>query len=158
MSVCLAPPHEKAVKYIKLAKYNADLFSKDPDSKVGAILLNADFSTILSCGINGFPRKLNDTNSNRWKRPQKYQYVCHAEANAVANAARTGTPLDGSVAAVTKFPCSVCTRLLIQAGIKTIYTPLPDYDSPVWGEDAKISKEMLEEVGIDIVTCDLKNI
>lgn len=142
---------EKALKYIKLAKYNAELFSKDPHTKVGAILLTEDFGTILACGVNGMPRNMADDNMARWERPEKYNYVCHAEANAVANAARTGTPLNRSVAAVTKFPCSTCTRLLIQAGVRTIYTPTPDYNSDVWGKDAEIAEEMLSEVGVAVV-------
>ena len=144
--------NEKAKKYIKLAQFNAHLFSKDPHAKVGCIILSNDFSRILSTGINGFPRHLDDTNIKRWERPTKYSYVAHAEANGVANAARTGTPLDGAIIAVTKFPCSSCTKLLIQAGIRKIYSILPDYDHPIWGSDAKISEEMLAEVGIDVIT------
>lgn len=142
---------EKAKKYIQLAKFNADLFSKDKHTKVGAIILAADFTQILATGINGFPRKMNDQKESRWERPTKYQYVCHAEANAVANAAMTGTSVKDSVIAVTKFPCSSCTKLLIQAGIKKIYTPLPNYESEQWGEDSKISEEMLKEVGIEVI-------
>jgi dCMP deaminase len=142
---------EKAKKYIKLAKYNADLFSKDKHTTVGAIILSNDFTQILATGINGFPRKMNDTIEERWERPTKYKYVCHAEANAIANAAMTGTAIKNSVMTVTKFPCSSCTKLIIQAGIRKIYTLEPNYDSEVWGEDAKISEEMLEEVDIDVI-------
>lgn len=141
----------KALKYIKLASYNADLFSKDPHTKVGCIILTDDFSRILTTGINGMPRHLNDENKERWKRPTKYSYVCHSEANAVANAARTGTPLDKSVICVTKFPCSTCAKLLIQAGISKVYTVQADYESEKWGEDARISKEMFDEVNIEVI-------
>jgi dCMP deaminase len=144
----------KALKYIRLAQTNADLFSKDPRTKVGAIVLADDFSCIKSCGINGLPRKMDDACEARWRRPTKYDYVCHAEANAVANAARTGAALDGSVIAVTKFPCSMCARLLIQAGIRRVYTPTPDYGSETWGEDARVSEEMFGEVGIEVVRFD----
>jgi dCMP deaminase len=143
---------QKAKKYIQLAKYNAELFSKDPDTKVGCIILTEDFSRQLTTGINGFPRHMNDNDSTRWKRPTKYFYVCHAESNAIANAARTCTPLDNSVIAVTKFPCSTCAKMLIQAGIKKIYTIEPNFDNQTWGDDAKISKEMFTEVGVDVVT------
>lgn len=143
--------YDKAFKYIKLAQYNADSFSKDPHCKVGAIVLTDDFSTILACGINGFPRKMNDDLQERWERPAKYALISHAESNAVANAARKGTVLDGSVMAVTKFPCSTCTKLIIQAGIKKIYAPEPDYTCGKWGDDARISEAMLEEVGIPVV-------
>jgi dCMP deaminase len=141
----------KANKYILLARHNAELFSKDPDSKVGCIILSSDFSRQLSTGINGFARHMNDDIEERWKRPTKYSYIAHSEANAIANAARTGTPLDGSIIVVTKFPCSTCTKLLIQAGIQKIYTVAPDYDNETWGEDARISEAMLSEVGVEVV-------
>jgi deoxycytidylate deaminase len=51
---------------MKLAQYNADLFSKDPHTKVGTIILSNDFSRILTTGINGFPRKVNDNIPERW--------------------------------------------------------------------------------------------
>lgn len=143
--------HQKAKKYIMLANYKAGLFSKDPHTKVGCIILSHDFSRILSTGINGFSRNMDDNRPERWERPMKYSYVSHAEANGVANAARTGTPLDGSVVAVTKFPCSTCTKLLIQAGVKKVYTVEPNYESDTWGADAKVSEEMLSEVGIEVV-------
>lgn len=143
---------DKAQKYMQLAKYNAELFSKDPNTKVGAIILPQDFSRILTTGINGFPRKFGDDAnfSERWQRPQKYTWVAHAEVNAVCNAARTGIPLDNSVAVITMFPCSNCTKTLIQAGIKKIYVPSPDFNDPKWGEDFEISKTMLDEVGVEI--------
>jgi dCMP deaminase len=142
--------HAKAIKYIQLAAYNAKLFSKDPHTQVGCIILTEDFSRILSTGINGFPRNMDDNNKSRWERPLKYSYVQHSESNAVANAARTGTPIDKSVIAITKFPCSTCAKLLVQAGIKKVYTIQPDYESEQWGEDAKISERILNEVGVEV--------
>lgn len=140
----------KFEKYFELAKFNADLFSKDPNTKVGAILLKPDLSAVVSTGINGFPRKLQDTDPKRWERPTKYTYVTHAEVNAVANAARIGVPTDGCVAIVTLFPCKECAKILIQSGISHIYTKKPDCDDPMWGQEFKFSKEMLDEVGVPI--------
>ena len=91
---------------------------------MGAYALTSDFSRVLATGINGQVRGIDDDNQSRWTKPAKYKYVQHSEANVVANAARTGTPLDNAVIAVTKFPCSTCTKLLVQAGIKKIYTNL----------------------------------
>jgi dCMP deaminase len=142
---------DKAVKYFKLASYNAELFSKDPHTKVGAIILTHDFSRILSTGINGFPRGFGDTIEKRWERPVKYNYASHAEQNSICNAARTGTPLDGSIIIITMFPCVNCTKSLIQSGIVRIYTVPPNFDDPRWGEEFKLSLEMLNEVGIDVV-------
>ncbi len=44
----------------------------------------------------------------------------HAEANAVADAARRGVALEGSTAYVTALPCWLCFKLLAQAGIRRI--------------------------------------
>lgn len=142
---------EKANKYLKLACYNAELFSKDPHTKVGAIILTADFSRILATGINGFPRKFGDTKPERWERPTKYNYASHAEQNSVCNAARTGTPLDGSIIIVSMFPCMNCTKSIIQAGITKVYTVEPNFDDVKWGEEFKISIEMFNEVGVEII-------
>lgn len=151
-----AAEKEKARKYILLAKFKADLFSKDPHTKVGCIILSHDFSRILSTGTNGLPRHMDDHKKERWERPAKYSYISHAESNSIANAARSGTPLEGGVIAVTKFPCTTCTKLMIQAGIKKVYTIAPNFDSDVWGADARISEEMLNEVGIDLIKFDDK--
>lgn len=142
--------HDKAQKYMQLAKMNASLFSKDPHTQVGAILLAPDFSRILSTGINGFPRKLKDDVPHRWNRPEKYTWVAHAEVNAVCNAARSGTPIDGAIAVITMFPCTSCAKTLIQAGIQHLYVPDPSGADPRWQEDFATSRQMLEEVGIKI--------
>lgn len=53
----------------------------------------------------------------------KYNFCrsSHAEANAIARAAKMGIPLDGSTLFVTLAPCYVCLKLLANAGIKHIF-------------------------------------
>ena len=52
----------------------------------------------------------------------KYDFCrsIHAEANAVALAARAGIKIKGGKAYVTLFPCFVCLKLLVRAGIKEV--------------------------------------
>lgn len=45
----------------------------------------------------------------------------HAEANAVAQAARFGIPLEGARAYVNTYPCWPCYKLLASSGIATIF-------------------------------------
>lgn len=142
--------HDKAVKYYKLAQHQASLFSKDPSSKVGAILLAPGSLQILSLGYNGMPRDINESVVKRWERPIKYKYVEHAERNAVYNACRHGTPLEGSIAVVTMYPCCDCARALIQSGCKMVVTTTPDWNHPRWGDDFNISHEMFEEAGVRV--------
>ena len=44
----------------------------------------------------------------------------HAEVNTIANAARKGIKIDGAVMLITSFPCLICMRAIIAAGIKKI--------------------------------------
>ena len=140
---------DKSDKYFQLAKYQAELFSKDPVCKVGAIFLAPNSLQILSMGYNGLPRKIKET-AERWERPLKYKFVEHAERNAIYNACRHGTPLEGSIAIITKFPCCDCARALIQSGVSHIITEEPDFEHPRWGQDFKISWELFTEVNIKI--------
>jgi dCMP deaminase len=144
----------KAKKYLRLARYQADLFSKDPNTKVAAILLSPDTHVILSTGYNGIPRKMKDAESSRWERPAKYTFCVHAECNAICNAARSGTSVDGSIAVVSLFPCCDCAKMLIQSGITTIVSPKPNFELPKWGEQFITSMSMFKEVNIELILFD----
>ena len=51
----------KLEKYMNLADYKANSFSKDPFAKVCALILAPDSLQELSSGFNGPPRKVDDT-------------------------------------------------------------------------------------------------
>jgi dCMP deaminase len=140
---------DKATKFLKLAEFQADLFSKDPATKVCAFFIAPESLQILSTGYNGFCRGIEESNQ-RWERPEKYKYVVHAEANGIFNACRNGVSLKDSICIVTLFPCSNCTKGLIQVGVKEIITKEPDFEHERWGDDFKYSLEMIKEVGIDL--------
>ena len=44
----------------------------------------------------------------------------HAERNAIYNAARCGTPLEGCTLYVEIMPCMDCGRAIVQAGIREV--------------------------------------
>ena len=52
----------------------------------------------------------------------------HAEANAILQCAKFGSPTEGADIYVSYFPCLQCTKMIIQAGIKNIYY-LHDYNN-----------------------------
>ena len=88
--------------------------------------------------------------SDRWDRPQKYQYVEHAERNAIYNAARVGTPLLGCSAFVSLAPCVGCARALVQAGITEVYGPaFEEAQNDIYHFD--ISQRILHEGGVNYV-------
>lgn len=122
--------------------------SKDPNTQVGACIVNPD-KRIISTGYNGLPAGLSD-DEYPWEREgsflkTKYAYVCHAELNAILNT--PGASLKGCSIYVAMFPCNECAKAIIQSGISQVvflYDKYPDADSTV------ASRRMLEAAG---VTC-----
>lgn len=97
------------------------LRSKDPSSKVGAVLVRD--KKVIGTGYNGFPTGC-DEKQFPWERDTekgwlntKYPYVIHAEANALLN---TVDLPKGSHCYVTMHPCNECAKLLIQGGITKV--------------------------------------
>ena len=107
--------------FLEIAK-TVSLKSKDPATQVGCVVVEPHTKAVRSTGYNGMIYGMTETNE-LWERPKKYDYVCHAESNAIALAARHGTSTDGCVAYITHFPCLSCFKLLIQAGILRIVVP-----------------------------------
>jgi len=110
---------DKLDKLFKIAESVA-LNSPDAETKVGALLVNGKSLAILSTGYNGFLRNAPD-NKLPNKRPEKYEYMLHAEVNLLINCARHGITTSDCILICTLTPCVTCTRLLWQAGITTLY-------------------------------------
>jgi dCMP deaminase len=123
------------------------LLSKDPSTRVGAVIVGPG-NEIRASGWNGFPRGVRDLPERYDDRPTKYKFIAHAEANAIANAARAGTPTDGCSLVVTALhPCNECTKMIIGAGIRRIYAPMPDMEGR-WASEFEVAARMLQEAGI----------
>lgn len=120
-------------------------WSKDPKRKVGAIIVDEE-RRILGVGYNGFPRMVYDLDERYQNEDVKLRLVVHAEANAILNAASTR----GAMLYCTSFPCSDCTKLIIQCGIVIVVAPKPKTEGK-WAIDAEFSKSMLYEAGVTVV-------
>ena len=72
---------------------------------------------IVAAGYNGF---LPGTPHVSMIRDGHEQATVHAEQNAVADAARRGSSLDGAVAYVTHFPCVNCAKIFASAGVAEV--------------------------------------
>ncbi len=116
---------------------------------MGAIIVNED--QIIATGYVGAPRKTRsslehgDCLRTRLKIPSGTQYeLCrsvHAEQNAIINAARAGVSLLGgdmfihgeyreSGEVLNAFPCFICKKMLINAGMKRVVCSLHEGDPP----------------------------
>ena len=147
--------HDWHVYFMNMARHIATK-SKDESVKVGVVIVGPDHE-VRSTGYNGFARGVDETDPSRWDRPIKYQWVEHAERNAIYNAARMGTPTKGCTAYLESPPCTDCGRALIQAGIKEIVvtTKNPFADRKDWKESIQFAIDMLEEAGVKVTWTDI---
>lgn len=133
--------------------------SKDPHTKVGCIIVGPDHE-VRTTGYNGLPRGCNDSPipfpERHDRTKDKYSWYAHAEENAIANAARVGTPLKGCTAFITALPCPACSRILIGAGISEVYWTMdPSFVSTperaaAFEKMFATSKTMLSEAGTSL--------
>ena len=116
---------------------------------VGAVLVKD--KRILSTGYNGAPANLKHCREVGCLREQlgiesgKMHELCrgiHAEQNAIIQAAYHGVSVKGAVIYCTNQPCSICARMIINAGIVKIY-----YQS---GYADALAKELLGEANIEL--------
>lgn len=126
----------------KLSAYR----SKDPNTQVGACIVNND-NRIVGVGYNGLPRGCED-DKFPWSVREgalydtKYPYVVHAELNAILNSTQK---LQNCRIYVSLFPCHECTKAIIQSGIKEVI-----YDSDKYADttSVKASKMMFDCAGV----------
>ncbi len=121
--------------------------------KVGAILVKG--KRILCTGYNGAPAGLSHCLETGCLREQlgvksgQRHELCralHAEQNVLIQAAFHGIAVEGAVLYCTNLPCSICTKMLINAGIRKIYFQE--------GYPDELSRQMLEEAGIELIHLD----
>src|SRR5210317_998512 len=116
---------------------------------VGAVLVKE--KRILSTGYNGAPSGLKHCLEVGCLREQlgvesgKMHELCrgiHAEQNAIIQAAYHGVSVKGATIFCTNLPCSICAKMIINAGITTIR-----YHS---GYADSLAQELLGEAGIEL--------
>lgn len=127
-------------------------WSKDPSSKIGAVIVNDD-KRILATGYNGFPKGIEDTEERLNNREQKYPLIVHAEMNCLMNALYSGVSVRGATLYVYGLPvCAECTKSVIQSGINRVVVATDSSkDVPQKWVDQwnNLSKPMYIEAGIE---------
>ena len=118
-------------------------------NQVGAVLVKD--SQILTTGYNGAPKGLphcDDVGCMREElgvKPGERHELCrglHAEQNSIIQAAYHGVSVRGAKMYCTTFPCSICAKMMINAGItEVIY--IDHYDD-------ELSAQLLNEAEIQV--------
>ena len=114
-------------RFINLAEFIGEWSSCYQDGRhVGAVIVKD--KRVLATGYNGAPagikscaergeclRRVRNIASGTM---QEVCYAVHAEQNAIIQAAKLGISLEGAVMYVTHQPCVICTRMILNSGIK----------------------------------------
>jgi len=118
--------------------------------QVGAVLVRD--KRILATGYNGAPRGVAHCLDIGCLREQlgipsgERHEICrglHAEQNAIIQAAKHGTNIEGAVLYCTNQPCGICAKMIINAGIKKLI-----YED---GYPDQLAAEMIKESGLEVV-------
>lgn len=133
-------------RFIELANSVAG-WSKGPRKRIGAAIVRPDRS-IASLGYNGPPRGFDDEAFLRMTREDQHKVVVHAEDNAIRQAA-PGEDLSACTLYVSPlFPCAVCARLIVSAGIRRVVAYC-GHISPDWRASADEAEEVFIAAGVE---------
>jgi dCMP deaminase len=117
---------------------------------VGAIIVKD--RRVLATGYNGAPSQVRHCAEVGCLREQldvpsgERHELCrgiHAEQNAIIQAAYHGASIKGGTLYCTNLPCSICAKMIINAGIRRIIYQNGYADS--------ISQEMLAEAQVELI-------
>lgn len=137
-------------RYLLMARDPISTWSKDPSTKVGAVLVRPN-NTVHSTGYNGLPRGLRDDPELLADRMYKYPRTLHAEVNAILNA--DTRPVGCTLFIWPMPPCSHCAIQIIQSGITRVVAPEP---IDRWYDSCLIGDELLQEAGVTTVWLNLE--
>ena len=118
--------------------------------QVGAVIIKDKH--IIATGYNGAPRGVPHCSQKggclreQLKVPSGERHeLCrarHAEQNAIIQAATLGQSIEGGSIFVTHHPCSICSKMIVNAGISRIVIRE--------GYPDKLAVEILDEAGLEV--------
>ena len=109
---------------------------------VGAVIVRD--KTILSTGYNGSIRGMPHCDDvGHLMEAGHCVATVHAEANAIIQAAKNGVRIEGAEIYTTASPCWDCFKLVVNAGIRTVY----------YGEFYRDERsiQVARQLGIDLI-------
>ncbi len=128
---------------------------KDPRTKVGAVVYDPA-SKASFYGYNGFNEGQPDhkhlwDSRDRTNPPTKYDFVRHAEANAIEKAMRCIGNLSECILVCTHLPCPACMKdWIVPAKIKIIYFGEAHDNCPMSLTHAAIHNIVFRQLTVDL--------
>lgn len=138
---------------IEQAKLYALANSHDPDTQVGAVIRERGVGLYV-LGTNHVPRGV-DRRPERLSRPEKYDFMLHAEIDAIIASAGLDTGHNKGVdmylwASRPIHPCAACALAIVRRGVKTLYVaPMQWQDEPKYSFSN--ARQILAEGGVEVI-------
>jgi dCMP deaminase len=118
---------------------------------IGAVIVKD--KRILTTGYNGAPQGIQSCKDKGYCMREKLGiesgtrqeqcFAVHAEQNAIAQASKLGVSVEGATMYVTHQPCTICTRIIINSGIKRIIYKHSYPDD--------FSVQLLKDAGVELI-------
>lgn len=142
-------------RFLRLAR-EVSSWSKDPSTKVGAIIVDSD-RQVVSMGYNGFPYCFDDCEKSYLDRSIKLDRIIHGEMNAVMNAKRS---VRGCTLYTWPFmTCDRCAVHMLQAGIERFVAPMtPPEIEERWSESIQKAKNHIYRAKKQLILYNVGNI
>lgn len=138
-------------RFLQLAEQVA-AWSKDPSTKVGAVIVRPEDKTVASLGFNGFARGVSDLESRLLNRDEKLMLTVHAEENALLSAHER---VAGFWLYTNRHPCERCASRIVQAGIsRVICLTTAEYLSR-WADSVANARVIFGEAGVAVDVVEL---
>lgn len=120
-------------------------FSDDPHTKVSCVIFDENEKNAI-WGANRLTVGLYPDDVSL-ERPEKYDWIEHAERHAIYECARYGIRTQGAKMYLTGFPCVDCGRAIVNSGIAELHCmPATFFDEKRYGFDK--SRRILEAGGV----------
>ena len=134
-------------RFVEMAQLVAS-WSKDPSTKVGAVIADRD-NRVISVGYNGPPKNVKDDpfqSENKIRR----SVSIHAEQNAVIFARQR---LFGCT--MYSFPilaCPLCASIIVNSGIRRVVsTVTPEHKRDRWDPKHELAHKVFQAAGVEVI-------
>lgn len=143
------------LRFLEMAKL-VSTWSKDPSTKVGAVLVRSD-KTIAATGYNGFPMGCDDSPELYLDRDEKLGRVVHAELNCLLSANENCSGHTLYLWPPAKHQCGTCDRCAAAAIQRRIHRVVSYYDVNAPFKDSWLptfdrALKMYQEAGVLVDT------
>lgn len=124
--------------------------SEDQSTQNGAVLYDPR-GLLIGAGFNRIRPDCCAT-AEHWQKPAKYQWVTHAEQDAIFDAVRNGYYTQNATLYASWAACEVCAKTIIGCGVARVVRHVhPAQHRPDWAEALRVADEMMRAAGVELI-------